>query len=86
MVVKLEKTGIHPPAAKMASQHRFIPDVLMLPLCGGRVLQQRGVTYLHVSVDFLHELLLLLLRYVHLLHVVPEVHVLEGRKLLSLQE
>lgn len=39
---------------------------------------------LHIPVDLLHELLLLLLSYIHLLHVVPEIHVLKGRKLLSL--
>lgn len=41
--------------------------------------------YLYVSVDFLNELLPLLFCHVNLLHVVPEVHVLEGRKLFSLR-
>lgn len=44
----------------------------------------KQVAYLHVSVEFLHELLLLLLGHINLLHVVPEVHVLEGGKLFSL--
>lgn len=43
------------------------------------------LTHLHVSVELLHELLLLLLAYEHLLHVVPEVHVLEGGQLFPLQ-
>lgn len=66
----------------MASQEWRLTEV-MLPLCG-RAAQRQRVIYLHVSVDFLHELLLLLLGHINLLHVVPEVHVLEGRKLFSL--
>lgn len=61
-----------------------VARVLMLPLCGRDV--QRQVAHLHVPVELLHQLPLLLLGYVNLLHVVPEVHVFEGRKLFSLQE
>lgn len=54
------------------------------PPCGQALRLQP--THLHVPVDFLHELLLVLLCHVDLLHVVPEVHVFEGGKLLHLQE
>lgn len=58
--------------------------VLLLPPCGRGV--QQHIAHLHVSVDFLHELFLLLLSHINLLHVVPEVHVLKSRKLLFLYE
>lgn len=43
-------------------------------------------SYLHIPVQLLHELLLLLLGDINFLHVVSEVHVLEGRELLDLRK
>ena len=43
------------------------------------------ISYLHIPIQFFHNLLLLLISYINFLHVVSEVHVLEGREFLALR-